>query len=80
MKDAGIVGMIKQEAFHPVLPEFAKQGLLGSFPPVYATLRKLPRVRTYAFAPKNLVSLVEQDDADVRPEAVSVEHNQTPNF
>jgi hypothetical protein len=34
----------------------------------------------YAFAPENLVSLVEQDDADVGPEAVPVEHNQTPIF
>jgi len=34
----------------------------------------------YAFAPKNLIFLVEQDDADVGPKPISVKHNQTPNF
>jgi hypothetical protein len=33
-----------------------------------------------AFAPKNLIFLVEQDDADVGSEPFSVEHNQTSNF
>jgi prolyl-tRNA synthetase len=37
-------------------------------------------VGTYAFAPKNLIFLVEQDDADVGPKAVPVKHNQTPIF
>ena len=35
---------------------------------------------SYALAPKYLISLVEQDDADVRPKAVPVKHNQTPIF
>jgi hypothetical protein len=48
--------------------------------PVNATLRKLPAVGADAFAPEHLVSLVEQDDADVRAKAVPVKHNQTPNF
>jgi hypothetical protein len=29
-----------------------------------------------ALAPENLVSLVEQNDADVRPKAFTVKHNQ----
>ena len=33
-----------------------------------------------ALAPEHLVFLVEQDDADVGPEAVPVKHNQTPIF
>jgi hypothetical protein len=60
--------------------QFTEHGLLGSFSPVNATLWKLPRVGTYALTPKNLISLVEQDDADVRPKAVPVKHNQTPIF
>jgi hypothetical protein len=35
-------------------------------------------MRPYPFAPKNLVSLVEQDDADIGPKTVPVKHNQTP--
>ena len=60
--------------------QFAEHGLLGGFTPVNATLRKLPGVRTYALAPKHLIFLVEQDDADVGPKAVPVKHNQTPIF
>jgi len=37
-------------------------------------------MRTDTLSPKHLIFLVEQDDADIRPEAVSVEHNQTPIF
>ena len=50
------------------------------FAGVDAALRELPGVGADALAPEHLVSLVEQDDADVRPEAVPVKHNQTPNF
>ena len=60
--------------------QFPEHGLLGGFAPVNATLRKLPAVGAYAFAPEHLVLLVEQDDADVRPKAVPVKHNRTPNF
>ena len=41
-------------------------------------LRKLPGMGAYAFALKNLVFLVEQDDADIRAKAFPVKHNQTP--
>jgi hypothetical protein len=34
----------------------------------------------YPLAPEHLVSLVEQDDADIGPKAVPVKHNQNPNF
>ena len=60
--------------------QFAKHGLLGSFAPVDAALRELPRVGADTLAPKHLTLLVEQDDPDVRPEAIAVEHNQTSNF
>ncbi len=58
--------------------EFPEHRLLGRFAAVYAALRKLPAVGAYALAPEHLVSLVEQDDADVRPKAVPVKHNRTP--
>ena len=60
--------------------QFPEHGLLGAFAPIDAALRELPGVGADALAPENLVFLVEQDDADVGPEAVPVEHNQTPNF
>jgi hypothetical protein len=53
--------------------------LFGTLTPVNATLRKLPAVGTDALAPENLVFLVEQNDADVRPKAFTVKHNQ-PQF
>ena len=62
------------------LVEFPEHGLLGAFAAVDAALRELPAVRPDALAPEHLVSLVEQDDADVRPEAVPVKHNLTPNL
>jgi hypothetical protein len=62
------------------LVQFPEHGLLGTFAAIDAALRKLPGMGADAFAPENLVSLVEQDDADVGPEAVPVEHNQTPIF
>jgi hypothetical protein len=34
---------------------------------------------SYPFAPEHLVSLIEQDDADVGSEPITVEHNQ-PRF
>jgi hypothetical protein len=60
--------------------QFPKHGLLGGFTPVNATLRKLPRVGANAFAPKYLILLVEQDDADVGSKPFAVKHNQTLNF
>jgi hypothetical protein len=35
-------------------------------------------VCAYPFAPKYLIFLVEQDDADIGAKAVPVKHNQTP--
>jgi hypothetical protein len=37
-------------------------------------------VGAYALAPENLVSLVEQNDADVWPKAFTVKHNQPQIF
>ncbi|AGX88571.1 hypothetical protein Cenrod_2517 [Candidatus Symbiobacter mobilis CR] len=39
---------------------------------------ELPGVRVDPFPPKHLIFLVEQDDADIGPESVPVEHNQSP--
>ena len=61
-----------------LLVQFPEHGLLRVFSAVYAALRELPAVGAYALAPEYLVSLVEQDDADVWAEAVPVEHNLTP--
>lgn len=72
---ANVVGM---QAYFFV--EFPEHRLFGRFAAVYAALRELPAVGAYALAPEHLVSLVEQDDADVRPKAVPVKHNRTPNF
>ena len=58
--------------------QFAEHRLLGRFTVLDAALRKLPRVGAQPLAPENLVARVEQDDADVGPEAFTVEHNQTP--
>ena len=44
-----------------------------------ATLWELPGMGAYAFTPKYLILLVEQDDADVRAKAFPVKHNLTPN-
>ena len=60
--------------------QFPNHGLLGGFAPIDAALRKLPGVRPNTLAPKHLIFLVEQDDADIGPKAVPVKHNQTPNF
>jgi hypothetical protein len=60
--------------------QFPEHGLLGTLAAIDAALRELPGMGPDALAPENLVLLVEQDDADVGPEAVAVEHNQTPIF
>ena len=62
------------------LTQFPKHGLLGCLATVDAALRKLPAVGANALAPKHLVALVEQDDADIGSEPFSVEHNQTSKF
>jgi hypothetical protein len=54
--------------------------LFGRFAPVDATLWELPGVGPDPFAPKYLVLLVEQNDADIGPEAFSVKHNQPQIF
>jgi hypothetical protein len=58
--------------------QLAQHRLLRRLTVFDAALRKLPRVGAQPLAPENLVAGVEQDDADVGPEAFPVEHNQTP--
>ena len=60
--------------------QFAVHGLFRGLPAINAALRKLPGVRADALAPEHLVSLVEQNDADIGPEAFSVKHNQPQIF
>ena len=55
--------------------EFAVHGLLRRFAVLDATLWKLPGVFPYPLAPKNLVTLIDQDDADVRAVAFTIEHD-----
>jgi len=52
--------------------QLTEHGLFRTFAPVNATLWKLPTVGADALAPENLVFLVEQNDADVRPKAFTV--------
>jgi hypothetical protein len=60
--------------------QLAQHRLLGRLTVLDAALRKLPRMRAQPLAPENLIAGVQQDDADVGPEAFPVEHNQTPNL
>jgi hypothetical protein len=62
-----------------LLVELAEHRLLRRFAVVDAPLRELPRMGPYPFAPEDLVPMVEQDDADVGSEPITVEHNQ-PRF
>jgi len=59
--------------------ELAVHRLLGRFAVFDAPLRELPGMGANPLAPKHLVSLVQQDDADVGSEPFTVEHNQ-PQF
>jgi hypothetical protein len=61
-----------------LLVQLAEHGLLGRLTVLDAALRKLPGVGAQPLAPEHLVPRIEQDDADVGPEAVPVEHNRTP--
>jgi hypothetical protein len=60
--------------------QFSQHGLLGVFSPINATLGKLPAVASDSLSPKNLILMVHQDDANIGPEAVSVQHNQLSIF
>src|SRR5882762_123629 len=55
-------------------PQFAVHRLHRRLPKLDPALRKLPGVFLDALAPENLVAPVAEDDADVRPIAVSIEH------
>lgn len=45
--------------------QLAKHSLFRRFAPVYASLWKLPAMRTDTLAPEDLILTVEQNDADV---------------
>src|SRR5690349_11444132 len=51
--------------------------LYRRFPELYSALGKLPGVLFDALAPEYLVAPVAENDADVRPVAVSIEHTQS---
>src|SRR5437899_7708689 len=54
--------------------QFAVHRLHRRFPELDPALRELPGVFLDALTPKDLVAPVAEDDADVRPIAVSIEH------
>ena len=70
--------MVGQQAHFFV--ELAEHRLLWRLTMLDAALRELPGMGADAFAPKYLVPVIEQDDADVRPKAFPVEHNQLRIF
>ena len=59
--------------------ELAEHRLLRRFAVIDAPLRELPGMGADPFTPEHLVLVVEQDDADVGSEPITVEHNQ-PRF
>ena len=69
--------MVRQQPHFFV--ELAEHRLLRRLAVIDAPLRELPGVGADPFAPKHLVFLVEQDDADVGSEPFTVEHNQPQN-
>src|SRR5215471_623745 len=67
---------VRGEQAHLLL-QLPVHSLHGRFPDLDSALRELPGVLFDALAPENLVAPVAQDDADVRPVAVSIEHTQS---
>ena len=57
--------------------ELAVHGLFRRFTVLDAALRKLPGMFAYPLAPKDLVPMVDDDNADVRAVAVTIEHEIT---
>ena len=55
--------------------QLAKHSLFRRFAPVYASLWKLPAMRTDTLAPEDLILTVEQNDADVGAKALLVQHD-----
>jgi hypothetical protein len=60
--------------------QFPEHRLFGGLAVLDAALRELPGVLAYALAPPHLVIGVEQDDADVRAEAFSIQHGDPQTF
>jgi hypothetical protein len=60
-----------------LLLELSEHGLQRGLAVLDAALRKLPGVLIHPLAPENLVPLVGENDADVRPIAFLVEHRRT---
>jgi len=57
--------------------QLAKHGLFRRLTMLDAALRKLPGVLLDPFAPEDLVTSIEQDDADIRAVTVLVQHSNT---
>src|SRR5882672_1225832 len=60
-----------------LFPQLPIHGLYRSFAELYSALRELPGVLLDALTPENLVAQVAENNADVRPVAVSIEHVQS---
>ena len=54
--------------------ELSIHGFFWAFAWINSALRKLPRMFTYSFSPKNLVFVIRNHNGDVRPKAVFVQH------
>src|SRR5690606_169890 len=54
--------------------EFAIHRLHGAFTVLDAPLRKLPRMFAYALTPEDLVLIINEDNANVRAVAFTVQH------
>ncbi|MNR29440.1 hypothetical protein D3C85_1468270 [compost metagenome] len=59
--------------------QLAVHGLFRRLAVLDAALRKLPGVFADSLAPENLVTCVDEDDADVRAKAFTIEHDCTSN-
>ena len=56
--------------------QFAEHGLLGRFIPLDATLRKLPGALPDPFCPEQASLGVTQDDANVWPITLRIDHGE----
>src|SRR5262245_12006172 len=58
------------------LVELPEHRLLGGFAVLYAALRKLPSMLAYPLSPEHLIARIDQNDADVRAIAFTIEHGR----
>jgi hypothetical protein len=59
--------------------QFAVHSLFRAFTMLNPTLWELPRMLPNAFSPENLVTAVEEDNADIRAIPFTVKHDRASN-